>query len=94
MKILEVTGFGNKEKHLIPLSNIINIHFEDRFTSIILAGGNKVNVIESESTIKEMLEYFESEIISENDLESLWWGRGNEDLDEDFKEYQKGELPF
>ncbi len=94
MKILEVTGFGNKEKHLIPLSNIINIHFEDRFTSIILAGGNKVNVIESESTIKEMLEYFESEIISENDLESIWWGRGNEDLDDDFKEYQKCPLPF
>ena len=41
-----------------------------------------------------MLEYFESEIISENDLENLWWGRGNDDVDEDFKEYQKGELPF
>ena len=54
MKILEVTGFGNKEKHLIPLNNIICFHFDERYTSIILAGGNKVNVIEIESTIKEM----------------------------------------
>jgi hypothetical protein len=80
MKILEVTGFGNSEKHLIPLNNIINIHFEDRFTSIILAGGNKVNIIETESTIKEMLEYFESDIISEVELKGFWEGNGRDNI--------------
>jgi len=86
MKILEVTGYGNKEKHLIPLKNIINIQFEDRFTSITLSGGFKVNVLESESTIEEMLDFFESKIISEDKLDGLWY--------DDFGGYKSEELPF
>lgn len=90
MKILEVTGYGNKDKHLIPLKNIINIQFEGRFTSITLSGGFKVNVLESESTIKEMLEYFESETISESRLEDFWLVSKNDS----FGEYEIEELPF
>lgn len=55
-KFIEVTGFGNSEKHLISVDNIINIHFDERYTSIILVGGFKVNVQETEEMIREILE--------------------------------------
>lgn len=55
-KFIEVTGFGNCEKHLISVDNIINIHFDSRYTSIILVGGFKVNVQENEEVIREILE--------------------------------------
>ena len=55
-KFIEVTGFGNGEKHLISVDNIINIHFDPRYTSIILVGGFKVNVQETEEVIREILE--------------------------------------
>ncbi len=55
-KFIEVTGFGNGEKHLISVDNIINIHFDERYTSIILVGGFKVNVQETEEMIREILE--------------------------------------
>lgn len=67
-KFLKLKGFGNKEIHLIPLKNIVDIHFTDDCTSIMMIGGYKINVVENEPTIMEMLSYFESESISEDDL--------------------------
>ena len=67
-KFLKLKGFGNKETHLIPLKNIIDSRFNDDCTSIMMIGGYKVNVVENEPTIMEMLDYFESESISEDDL--------------------------
>jgi len=67
-KFLRLKGFGNKETHLIPLKNIVDIHFTDDFTSITLIGGYKVNVNENESDIMEMLGYFQFDSISVDDL--------------------------
>lgn len=67
-KFLRLKGFGNKETHLIPLKNIVDIHFTNDFTSITLIGGYKVNVNENESDIMEMLSYFQFDSISVDDL--------------------------
>ena len=67
-KFLRLKGFGNKETRLIPLKNIVDIHFTNDFTSITLIGGYKVNVNENESDIMEMLGYFQFDSISVDDL--------------------------
>ena len=54
-KFLELTGFGNNEKHLISLDSIMSIHFDERYTSITLTGGLKINVNEDEDIIRELL---------------------------------------
>ena len=71
MKYIEVTGWGNRRKHLIPLNKIVDFNFEEQYTTISLVNGRVINVIETESTIKEMLKYHQVNLVSEEDLSTL-----------------------
>ena len=98
MKYIEVTGWGNKRKHLIPLNKITHFGFEENHTTISFTNGNNLNVIEDEITIREMLGFHGANIVSEHILNhmtserEMWseYNSGfyhNEGIDED-------ELPF
>jgi len=71
MKYIEVTGWGNRRKHLIPLNKIVDFNFEEQYTTISLVNGKVVNIIEDELVIKEMLDYHEVNLVSEEDLSTL-----------------------
>ena len=71
MKFLEVTGFGNKHKHLISLRSIADIEFLPQYTHINLNNGNSVNVIEDEKTILSMVNYLNGDIVSQDYMENL-----------------------
>ena len=71
MKFLEVTGFGNKHKHLISLRSIADIEFQSQFTHINLNNGHSVNVIEDEQTIISMVNYLNGDIVSQDYMENL-----------------------
>jgi hypothetical protein len=71
MKYIEVTAWGNKRKHLIPLNKIVDFDFEEDYTTISFVNGKIVNVIEDELVIKEMLDYHEVNLVSEEDLSTL-----------------------
>jgi len=71
MKYIEVTGWGNRRKHFIPLNKIVDFNFEEQYTTISLVNGRVINVIETESTIKEMLKYHQVNLVSEEDLSTL-----------------------
>jgi len=71
MKYIEVTGWGNRHKHLIPLNKIVDFNFEEQYTTISLVNGKVVNIIEDELVIKEMLDYHEVNLVSEEDLSTL-----------------------
>ena len=71
MKYIEVTAWGNKRKHLIPLNKIVDFDFEEDYTTISFVNGKVVNIIEDELVIKEMLDYHEVNLVSEEDLSTL-----------------------
>ena len=71
MKFLEVTGFGNKHKHLISLRSIADIEFLPQYTHINLNNGHSVNVIEDEKTIISMVNYLNGDIVSQDYMENL-----------------------
>jgi hypothetical protein len=71
MKFLELTGFGNKHKHLISLRSIADIEFLSNYTHISLNNGTSVNVIETEKEITDIINYHQSEIVSVEYLEDL-----------------------
>ena len=71
MKYIKVTGWGNRRKHFIPLNKIVDFNFEEQYTTISLVNGRVINVIETESTIKEMLKYHQVNLVSEEDLSTL-----------------------
>jgi len=71
MKFLELTEWGNKETHLISLNGILDITFSHP-TKLILIDGSRINVIENESTIKEMLKYLTSVVVSEENIVSMY----------------------
>jgi len=71
MKYIEVTGWGNRRKHLISLNKIVDFNFEEQYTTISLVNGKVVNIIEDELVIKEMLDYHEVNLVSEEDLSTL-----------------------
>ena len=71
MKYIEVTGWGNKHKHLIPLNKIVEFHFETSYTTISFVNGKQLNIIEDELVIKEMLGYYGMGLVSEEDLRTL-----------------------
>ncbi len=64
MKFLELTGFGNKHKHLISLRSIADIEFGMSYTHISLNNGNSVNVIENEKEITDMIRYQNGDIVN------------------------------
>lgn len=71
MKFLELTGFGNKNKHLISLRSIADIEFQSNYTHISLTNGHVVNVIEDEQTIMSMINYLNGDIVSQDYMENL-----------------------
>ena len=71
MKFLELTGFGNKHKHLISLRSIADIEFQSNYTHISLNNGNSVNVLEDEQTIMSMINYLNGDIVSQDYMENL-----------------------
>ena len=71
MKFLELTGFGNKHKHLISLRSIADIEFQSNYTHISLTNGHVVNVIEDEQTIMSMINYLNGDIVSQDYMENL-----------------------
>ena len=71
MKFLELTGFGNKHKHLISLRSISDIEFLSNYTTILLNNGHTVNVIETQKEITDIITYHQSEIVSVEYLDNL-----------------------
>lgn len=71
MKFLELTGFGNKNKHFVSLRSIADIEFQSNYTHISLNNGHVVNVIEDEQTIVSMINYLSSDIVSQDYMENL-----------------------
>ena len=91
MKYIEVTGYNNDSKYLIPLDKISFINFTNSCTRISLSNGGDINVVEGESSIRQMLSYQEAEIISEDRIESLYSKHKNY-LDND--NFTKSPNPF
>jgi hypothetical protein len=71
MKFLELTGFGNKHKHLISLRSISDVEFLSSHTTILLNNGHTVNVIETQKQITDIINYHQSEIVSVEYLDDL-----------------------
>lgn len=71
MKFLELTGYGNKHKHLISLRSIADIEFLPQYTHISLNNGASVNIIEDEQTIISMVNYLNGDIVSQDYMENL-----------------------
>jgi hypothetical protein len=71
MKFLELTGFGNKHKHLVSLRSIADIEFGISYTQIFLTNGGIVNVIENEKEIMDIIRYHNSDVIGVEYLENL-----------------------
>ena len=82
MKYIEVTGWGNHRKHLIPLNKVVDFNFEKDYTTISLVNGKTVNIIENEFTIKEMLGFHNVNLVNEEKIHTL------------YNEYDEDELPF
>ena len=96
MKFLELTGFGNKHKHLISLRSISDIEFLPSYTTILLNNGHTVNVIETQKQITDIINYHQSEIVSVeylDDLEAQFEAYKEMDADR-FATGKDMELPF
>ena len=96
MKFLELTGFGNKNKHLVSLRSNADIEFQTQYTHISLTNGSSVNVIEDEQTIVSMINYLSSDIVSQDYMENLQAQiDAYEEMEADrFAVDDKYELPF
>lgn len=96
MKYIEVIGWGNGRKHYIPLNKIVDFDFEDTHTSITLTSNKTVNVVESESTIKEMLSYHNVNLVSEENISTFYEGLAEFQAEQEPPYYYEGddELPF
>jgi len=96
MKYIEVTGWGNKRKHLIPLNKIIDFNFEDDYTTITLTSGKSINATESESTIREMLSYHNANVVNEENIRTFYEGLAEFQAEQEPPYYYEGddELPF
>jgi hypothetical protein len=71
MKFLELTGFGNKHKHLISLRSIADIEFGMSYTHISLTNGSVVNVIEDEEEIMDMIKYQNGDVVNAQFIENM-----------------------
>jgi hypothetical protein len=63
MKFLELTAFGNKRKHFIALKSIVDIEFQDKYTTITMINGQLLNVTETEYDIKNIIQNMDGVII-------------------------------
>lgn len=63
MKFLELTAFGNKRKHFIALKSIVDVDFQDKYTTIMMINGQLLNVTETEYDIKNIIHNLDGVII-------------------------------
>lgn len=63
MKFLELTAFGNKRKHFITLKSIVDVDFQDKYTTITMINGQLLNVTETEYDIKNIIHNLDGVII-------------------------------
>jgi len=96
MKYIEVNGWGNDKKHLIPLNKIVDFSFEETYTTISFVNGKMINVVEIESTIKEMLKYHQVNLVNEEDIRTFYEGLAEFQAEQEPPYYYEGddELPF
>jgi len=96
MKWIEVIAWGNNKKHYLPLDQIVDITFEEDFTTIMLTGGKTFNIKESESTVKEILKYHQVNLVSEEDIRTFYEGLSEFQSEMEPPYYYEGddELPF
>ena len=96
MKYIEVTGWGNGRKHLIPLDKIVDFDFTEEFTTITLTSGKSINARESESTIREMLSYYNANLVNEENIRTFYEGLAEFQAEQEPPYYYEGddELPF
>jgi DNA-binding LytR/AlgR family response regulator len=64
MKYIEVTGWGNHKKHLLPLNKIIDFTFEDKYTTLSLISGTHLNITETKEQIEELLNWHGAKIVN------------------------------
>ena len=96
MKWIEVIAWGNEKKHLLPMDQIVDINFEEDYTTLTLTSGKTLNVVENESTIKEMLRYHQANLVNENDIPTFYEGmvEFKDDLKSPYYGDDDYELPF
>jgi len=92
MRFIEVTEWGNNHKHAISLEKVVDFEFRSNFTSIALISGKNVNVLELESTIKEMLSYHNVSLVNEKDIHTFYEGMAEFQSDRTLP--YDDELPF
>ena len=63
MKFLELTAFGNKRKHFVALKSIVDIEFQDKYTTITMINGQLLNVTETEYDIKNIIQNMDGVIV-------------------------------
>ena len=68
MKYIEVTGWGNHRKHLLPLNKIIDFTFEDKYTTLSLISGTHLNVTETKEQIEELLNWHGAKIVNHDTI--------------------------
>ena len=79
MRYIEVNAWGNNRKHLIPLNKIVDIEFDDDFTTIALTSGKTINIIENKKIIEDMLTVHNVNLVTEGDLVILLQQKAYED---------------
>lgn len=72
MKFLELTAFGNKRKHFVALKSIVDLEFQDKYTTITMINGQLLNVTETEYDIKNIIQNLDGTIVD------LFCGVGDE----------------
>ena len=73
MKFLELTAFGNKRKHFVALKSIVDIDFQDKYSTILFTNGQLLNVTETEYDLKNMIQGLDGIIVD------LFHGQDGED---------------
>lgn len=95
MKYIEVNSWEDNSKHFIPLNKIVDFEFGKSQTIITLTNNKIINIIESELTIKEMLNYHNVDMVSEKNIHMFYENLGEFQIKQESPYYEgDDELPF
>ena len=89
MKFLELTAFGNKRKHFVALKSIVDIDFQDKYTTIMLGNGHLLNITEPEYDIKTMIQNLDGIIV-----DPFYYSGATSNDTWDVTQYDEDNLPF
>ena len=89
MKCIEVVGYGNQRKHLIPIGKIVDIEFLDSYTTLSLTNGKQVNIEEDYFMITEMLSFHSANLVTPGNIHTL-----NEDLHQSLADIRNDDNNF